>query len=111
MGIVTPDVFREVTDAIVEAVSPEKIILFGSQARGEAGPGSDIDLVVIEREPFGVGRSRRAEAARISWACRRFEIPQDVVLCTEAENGRLKESLNHPIGRATCEGRVVYERH
>ena len=55
MGIVTPDVFREVTDAIVEAVSPEKIILFGSQARGEAGPGSDIDLVVIG-QPKAKGR-------------------------------------------------------
>ena len=107
----TPDVLKQVTDAIVAEVSPERIILFGSQALGKAGARSDIDLVVVERDPFGPGRSRRAEAARITWACRKIEIPQDIVLCSEAEFARWKGSRNHPVGRAAREGRVVYERH
>ena len=101
---------QQITDAIVAEVAPERIILFGSQGRGEAGPRSDVDLVVVERDSFGPDRSRRAEAARITWACRRFEIPQDVVLCSEAEFSRWSGSRNHPLGRAAREGRVVYER-
>ena len=33
---------------IVEVAHPEKIILFGSAARGEMGPNSDVDLLVIK---------------------------------------------------------------
>ena len=110
MSAADADLLRQVTDAIVAAASPERIILFGSQARGEALPGSDIDLVVVEHEPFGPGRSRRAEAGRIAWACRAIPVPQDVVLCSEAEFARWRHSTNHPVGRAAREGRVIYER-
>ena len=41
--------------AIVDAADPEQVILFGSRARGDARPGSDVDLVVVEAEPFGPG--------------------------------------------------------
>jgi predicted nucleotidyltransferase len=34
---------------IVEVAHPEKIILFGSAARGEMGPNSDVDLLIIKR--------------------------------------------------------------
>ena len=52
-------------EIIVEQVNPERIMLFGSRARGEAGPDSDVDLLIVEPEPFGRGRSRRRELARI----------------------------------------------
>ncbi|MBF0462214.1 MAG: nucleotidyltransferase domain-containing protein, partial [Magnetococcales bacterium] len=38
---------------IVETIHPERIILFGSHARGEAGPHSDVDLLVITTETYG----------------------------------------------------------
>ncbi len=43
---------------IVQTVKPERIILFGSAARGEAGPHSDIDLLVIKSN---VHRRRTAQ--------------------------------------------------
>ena len=40
---------REMVRRIVKQFDPEKIILFGSQARGDAGPDSDVDLLVVMR--------------------------------------------------------------
>ena len=40
-------ILAEIVQRIVEAAQPDKIILSGSAARGEMGPNSDIDLMVI----------------------------------------------------------------
>ena len=53
-------------EAIVREAAPEAVILFGSHARGDARPDSDVDLIVIEAEPFTAQRSRRAEYSRTS---------------------------------------------
>ncbi len=50
---------------IVDIADPEQIILFGSQARRESRQGSDIDLLIIESDPFGEKRSRRKEMAKL----------------------------------------------
>ena len=44
---ITPELLDEITRRIAETVGPEKIILFGSNAWGEPGESSDIDLLVI----------------------------------------------------------------
>ena len=49
---------------IVAEAKPVKVILFGSYARGSARPGSDVDLLVIERDPV----AQRREAIRLRWA-------------------------------------------
>ena len=46
----------EIIRRIVKVAAPEKIILFGSAARGEIGPNSDVDLLVIKRGRFHRGR-------------------------------------------------------
>ena len=56
---------HQMVDTIVREVSPEAIILFGSRARGDARPDSDVDLLIVETEPFSPQRSRRKEAARL----------------------------------------------
>ncbi len=47
------ETIRQIRDRIVEACNPETIILFGSVARGETGPESDIDLLVVVDIPRG----------------------------------------------------------
>jgi len=46
--ILNEAMLNKIIRRIVETASPEKVILFGSAARGEAGPDSDIDLLVIK---------------------------------------------------------------
>jgi predicted nucleotidyltransferase len=103
-------ILSEITARIVEAVDPESILLFGSWARGDAGADSDVDLIVVETEPFGSDRSRFRELARMGQALRRVRVPADILLYSRQEVDHWRRSPNHPIGRAFREGRVLYER-
>lgn len=47
MGRLKQEVLDEIVRRIVEVAQPEKIILFGSAVRGEMGPNSDVDLLVL----------------------------------------------------------------
>ena len=63
------EILEDIINRIVETVHPEKIILFGSAARGEMGPHSDVDLLIIRKG----GHSRKAGGADLpqtAW-CRR----------------------------------------
>ena len=110
MVAVTAEVLQQMVQAIVREVDPERIYLFGSHARGDAGPRSDVDLLVVEREPFGPGRSRVEESGRVYLSLRGVPVPTDVLLFSEDEFAEWQDSLNHVVGRCVREGRLVYER-
>ena len=101
---------QQIVDTIVNEVSPEKVILFGSASKGENTSQSDIDLLVVESEPFGKKRSRRKELGRLLKALLPFDQPIDILLYTHDEVQRWRSSLNHIAARALREGKVVYER-
>lgn len=103
-------ILEEMTEILVREAKPRKVVLFGSHARGEAGPRSDVDFLVVEDEPFGPGRSRRREMARLSRALARFPIPQDIVVYTAEEAEHWANTRNHVVAHALREGRVLYER-
>ncbi len=110
MVAVTEEVLREMVHAIVREVNPERIYLFGSHARGEAGPRSDVDLLVVEREPFGPQRSRWPELVRLLNLSARLRIPTDFLVYSRDEVQVWRESRNHIIAQALAEGRLLYER-
>ena len=97
-------------DIIVDEVDPEQVILFGSRARGDAHQGSDVDLIVLESEPFGNGRSRHEEEVRLHRALSSFRVSKDVLVFSRIEAEYWRDSLNHVLARALREGRVLYER-
>lgn len=99
---------HQIVETIVREVSPETIILFGSRARGDARPDSDVDLLVVEKEPFSPQRSRRKEAARLYMALRDVAVSKDILLYSRDEFDHWKNSLNHVVGRAHREGRVLH---
>lgn len=101
---------EEIVQAVVDAAAPERIILFGSSARGERGPDSDVDLLVVEKEAAFHQGSRWAESSRIRRALWRFPVPIDVLIFTPEEVDKWKDSTNHVIARSRREGRVVYDR-
>lgn len=110
MVSVTRETLGEMVRAIVEAVHPERIILFGSHAWGEARPGSDVDFLVVESEPFSASRSRRKEMAKVCRALTRYVIPIDILLYSRDELARWEHSASHIIGRALRDGTVLYDR-
>ena len=99
----------QMVQRIVVKFKPEKIVLFGSWARGEASEQSDVDFLVVEREPFGPTRSRRREAARI-WRClSSFRVSADILVYSVGEVAQWKDSRHHVIAKALREGRVLHE--
>ncbi|HEX9942875.1 MAG TPA: nucleotidyltransferase domain-containing protein [Thermoanaerobaculia bacterium] len=91
---------------IVSRFHPEKIILFGSHARGDAGPDSDVDLLIV-MPFFG---SKREKQLEIRLALRGIRIPKDIVVTTPEEFLWRKEvpgTIERPAAR---EGRVLYAR-
>jgi len=110
MTPVTDDLLDRMVQAIVAEVDPERVILFGSRARGDEREDSDVDPVVIEAEPFGPGRSRRKELARLYRALTGFLVPADVLVYSHEDVDYWRDSLNHVLARALREGRTLYER-
>ena len=106
----TEDLIREMVDAIVAEARPERVILFGSRARGDAGDASDVDLLVVDSEPFNEQRSRRQLCVRLYDAVARFRVPTDILVYARHEFDYWSDSLNHVVGRAAREGKVLYER-
>lgn len=102
---------RKMVEVIVREVDPETIILFGSRARGEGRPDSDVDLLVVEKEPFSAQRSRRMEAARLYRRLAGFGVAKDILVYSREEFDYWRDSLNHVLGRASREGRVLHMRH
>jgi predicted nucleotidyltransferase len=111
MAMVTDQMLREIVAAAVRAVDPERIILFGSYARGEAGLSSDLDLLIVERGPLGQGKTRRSEIKRLRRALWDFRVPIDILVYTEDEVAAWRDAVNHVIARSLREGRTLYERH
>ena len=101
---------REMVATIVREANPDTVILFGSRARGDARPDSDVDLLIVEAAPFRPQRSRRQETARLYLALRKLAIAKDLLLYSRDEFERLKDSAHHIVGRAQCEGRVLHAR-
>ncbi len=100
----------EIVDTIVREADPDTVILFGSRARGDAREDSDIDLLIVEREPFNSQRSRRQETARLYIALRKLQISKDLLLYSRDEFEQLKDSAHHIIGRAQREGKILHVR-
>lgn len=91
-------------ERIVAVAQPDRVILFGSVARGEAGPQSDLDFLVIKR---GV-TSRRRLAQAIYRALVGVPASIDIVVVTPEDVDALKHGVATIIGPAVREGREVY---
>lgn len=97
---------QEMVRRIVERFHPEKIILFGSYARGTAGPDSDVDLLVV----MPVSGSKRRLAIEIDIAIAGLGLPKDVIIVTPEEVEDYRDQVGTIIYPALQEGKVLYER-
>ena len=91
-------------ERIVAVAKPDRVILFGSAARGTADSGSDLDFLVIKRGVF----SRRHLAQAIYRALVGIPASVDVVVVTPEDVETFKDGVATIIGPALREGREVY---
>ena len=99
----TEDVLQ-IIRRIASALTPKAIILFGSRARGEARPDSDVDLLVVWRDE----NPPAYRAAGVRRAIGRQSLPMDVAVVTPSEFDHLRTRKAHIVGIAAREGIVVH---
>jgi len=97
---------RQIARRIAAQFRPDRIILFGSHARNEGGPDSDVDLLVV----MPVEGSKREAAIRIGVAVSDIRIPKDIIVTTPEEFQWRKEVVGTIERPAAREGRVLYAR-
>ena len=103
----TDQAIQAMVERLVDHFDPDQIILFGSQARGTARPGSDVDLLVI----MPVIGSKREKRVEMRVALHDITVPKDILLATPEEVLRDKDLVGTIIRPALLEGRVLYARH
>ena len=102
-----PIKLQEIIRRIVEVAKPEKIILFGSATRGEMGPNSDFDLLVVRSGEYH--RGHLVEEIYMNL----FGVGQavDVIVVTPEDIIRFQDSHFQVMKPALKEGKVIYERN
>ncbi len=105
---ITNDTIQRMVRRIVRRFKPERIVLFGSRARGDATPDSDVDLLVV----MPVTGSRREKQLEIRLALHHgfATVPTDVIVVTPQEyvtDARIPGTIVRP---AIREGKVLYVR-
>jgi predicted nucleotidyltransferase len=96
---------QQVSRILVDAAHPERIILFGSYARGDASEDSDLDLLVIERSL----PDKRAEMVRLREVLRPLRIPVDIIVVSQREFCDWSHLPGTAFYWAAKEGRVLHE--
>ena len=104
-GALDPRTLDAIVRRIVEVADPEKIILFGSAARGEMTRHSDVDLLVIKKDADGLDLM-----GQIYRKLSRVGAAVDVIVVSPQDVERYGDSHALVIKPALREGRVVYEQ-
>ena len=102
----SPAVLDDVVRRIAERFPPDKIILFGSRARGDSGPDSDIDLLVL----FSEVDDPNKRAPELYASLVDFPRPMDIVVSTSFRFERDRNMVTTVYWPTSREGKVLYER-
>jgi uncharacterized protein len=100
------EIIEEMVRRIVKKFDPDQILLFGSYARGTAGPDSDVDLLVV----MPVTGSIREKRLEIRIALHEIPMAKDIALFTPEQVARYKNIVGTIIYPAFREGKVLYDR-
>jgi len=102
--IPSEQILSELVRRIVESVHPSRIILFGSASRGEMGPDSDLDLLLVVPD----GMHRRRTAQTVYKSLRGLGFAKDVVVVTENDVKKFAGNPSLVLYPALQHGKELY---
>lgn len=103
---IDPSIIQEMANCIAERFDPQRIILFGSYARGDAHPMSDVDLLVV----LDTTLPKPKRSAPMYSLLRHYPYSKDILVYTSAELDKYKDLPMSLAARALAEGITLYER-
>lgn len=98
------EVLDEIVRRIVDVAQPEKIVLFGSAARGEMGPHSDVDLLIVKDGARSLDVMKAIYRNLIG-----VGVAVDALVATSKHVERYRDSHALVFKPALSEGRIIYE--
>ena len=98
-------IVSNMTDVLVQAAHPKRIILFGSQARGEASNHSDFDIMVVEEKPA----NRFEEIVRLNRLLRSFNVAIDLLVVSDEKFQYWRDTPGNVYYEAATHGLILYE--
>ena len=101
------EIISTMTQRIVRDFHPVQIILFGSHARGEAHPQSDVDLLVV----FSELADKRKTAVDIRRTLADLPMAKDILVTIPEELARQRDQVGTILRAAQREGEILYERN
>ena len=104
MSYPTTEQLDELLRRIIPVMHPLRVILFGSAARGEMGPDSDIDLLVVMPD----GTHCRHTMEELHGLFMGLTFPVDVIVTTPSDLEKRKNSPGYICATALHEGRELY---
>lgn len=102
---VSEDILQSIVGQIVQIAQPDRVILFGSAARGNMTADSDLDLLVVESQVSNT----RQESVRIRAALENVPLPIDVIVMSRQRFEETKNVIGGIAYPAHKYGRVLYE--
>lgn len=105
LQVVDQGVIDDAVRRIVKAFHPKRIVVFGSHARGDARPDSDLDLFIEMESSLRPGERIKA-VRRLFQDCR---WPFDVFVYTPEEVARARQRFGNLMLYVDAEGKVLYE--
>jgi predicted nucleotidyltransferase len=97
-------ILQTIVDRVVATANPKKIILFGSAQKGNMGPNSDLDILVVM--PPGIHRRKTARSIYRNLIGVGFAT--DIIVVTEEDIEQYKDNIGFVIKPALEEGKVLY---
>jgi uncharacterized protein len=99
----TEELISRVSEVLVEAAHPKRIILFGSHARGDSRTDSDFDVMVIEERPL----DRLQEMVRLNHLLRKFDAAIDLLVVSEDRFQYWRDTHGNVYHEAASQGRTL----
>ena len=100
-------VIDQIVNAIVSTVAPDKIILFGSYARGDYKKNSDIDILILKK---GLKNEREiTNRLYIDFFNKKIPVPVDLIAMDYDKYDQLNNDIGYIYKTIKQEGKIIYE--